>query len=102
MGDATGPVRCPHCGGTDFFVLSTGVAYRGGTIIETYRWPAEGAAPVDSLGLEDAGYEVEQEVLEEPDIVAVEGQVRAMCVGCLTDLTEQYLTYGRGESLLPV
>jgi hypothetical protein len=100
------PLRCPACGHTDFFVISRGVAYRDGTIVETYRWP-ETSDELDETGLQEAlaphvhdhGYRVEQEILKEPEIESVEGPVKAVCAGCLTDVTDAYLQLGRAESL---
>ncbi|MBI4510443.1 MAG: hypothetical protein HY698_12470 [Deltaproteobacteria bacterium] len=102
------PLRCPSCGHTDFFVISTGVSYSGGTIVESYQWPEvqnELSDEVEELHevlaphVHDAGYRVEQEILREPDIDAVEGPVKALCAGCLSDVTELYLQLGRAESL---
>lgn len=101
------PLRCASCGNTDFFVISNGVAYRGGTIIEMYRWPERQDELDDSADLEEhlthsahgQGYVVEQEVLREPDIEAVEGPVKAICAGCLADITDNYMQLGRAESL---
>ena len=100
-----GPVRCPSCQHTDFFVVSTGVNYRNGTLMEVYRWPGETRdsfeSAFDSSGVKDAGYEVDQQILEEPQLESIDGPVRALCAACLRDLTDQYLQLGR-ESTLPV
>lgn len=101
---AEGPVRCPACGQSDFFVISTGVAYRGGTIIERYRWPEteDEQNELDDVlheHLYDEGYHVEQETLEEPEMVEIEGPVKAFCAQCLADRTDQYLSRRRAESL---
>ncbi len=102
------PMRCPSCGHTDFFVISNGVNYRSGTIIETYRWPErrdemdDESSEIDEALAEhvhDDGYHVEQEILREPDIESVDGPVKALCAACLADVTEAYLQLGRGESL---
>src|SRR5690349_11858633 len=105
METMAGPIRCPSCQHTDFFVVSTGVNYRNGTLMEVYRWPGDQAARFDD-GLEsspvvDNGYDVDQQVLEEPQIDSIDGPVRALCAACLKDLTDQYLQLGR-ESTLPV
>lgn len=102
---AEGPIRCTSCGQTDFFVLSLGVSYRGGALVERYRWPErqdeiEGEEMGDGrVFAEDQGYEVEQEILREPEIENVDGPIKALCAGCLADLTPEYLQYGRAESL---
>lgn len=94
---AEGPVRCPDCGQTDFYVISTGASWRGGTLLEIYRWPEGGEA--EEAELHDLGYHVDQQVVEEPELVAIEGRVKALCLGCLRDLTDAYLARGRAESL---
>lgn len=89
-----GPLRCPHCGQTDFFVVSTGVSYRGGTIVERYHWPES----EDPFELADA-YHVDQEILVEPELHDIEGPVRALCAQCLADRTDQFLERDRTRSL---
>jgi hypothetical protein len=100
-----GPIRCTSCQHTDFFVVSTGVNYRNGTLMEVYRWPGDAIASfeaaLDSSSVHDAGYQVDQQVLEEPQLESIDGPVRALCAACLKDLTDQYLQIGR-ESTLPV
>lgn len=103
------PLRCSSCGHTDFFVVSNGVNYRGGTIVETYRWPERGDEIDDRSEIEDAlnlhvhehGYHVDQELLREPEIDSVDGPVKAFCAACLTDMTDLYMQLGR-EQTLPV
>jgi hypothetical protein len=86
-------IVCPSCGSTDLFVISTGVVFRGGVVLETLRWMEAD---------EDVGephYHVEEQILEEPDPAETEGPVRALCSQCLTDLTARYLeTDGGGPS----
>jgi hypothetical protein len=99
MAEVRGAIHCPQCGSTDFHVVSTEVVFRGGTIVETYRWPPE--APLeDTLGIDDGAYEVTTETILDPEIVGVEGKMRALCSVCLADVTDLYLAHGR-ESLLP-
>lgn len=101
------PLRCSSCGHTDFFVISNGVAYRNGSIIETYTWPERRDEMDEETEIEEAlsphvhdhGYLVEQEILREPDIESVDGPVKALCAACLADMTEEYLQFGRAESL---
>src|SRR5688572_26508512 len=96
-----GPLRCPQCGQTDFFVVSTGVRFSQGSLIEHFRWP-EGADEetleevLDAAGHghhhgNDGGYHVDQEILREPEVVAIEGPMKAICSACLKDITELYL-----------
>lgn len=104
------PLRCPECGHTDFYVLSNGVTYRGGTLCEIYRWPegrdeiatdeeAEVHEPIGRPHTHDHGYTVEQELLQEPELASVEGPVKAFCSACFEDVTESYLQLGRAETL---
>ena len=112
----SGPLRCPSCGQTDFFVISTGVSYKNGVLAESYHWPEVSDEPdsiLDESGsslhdevhqalaphIHDAGYRVEQETLREPELESVEGPIRALCSGCLADMTEPYLQLGREETL---
>jgi hypothetical protein len=91
------PLRCPKCQHTDFFVVSAGVSYRNGTLVEIYRWPESSDEILDT----NHGYHVEQEALREPEVDAVDGPIKAMCLVCLTDMTQEYLDHGR-EQILPV
>jgi hypothetical protein len=105
-----GPIRCPACHATDFFVVSTGVTYAGATLIETYRWPEPGESGDEHVldevfqanHIHDGGYEVSQQHLVEPEIQSIEGPVKALCASCLGDVTEQYLQLGRASASLPV
>ncbi len=104
---ASGPIRCSGCGGTDFFVISTGVSYARGTMVEHYRWPERGdevpETTIDEVleahHCHDAGYHVDQSVLEEPEIDSIDGPIKALCSKCLRDLTEQYVQLGRADTL---
>ncbi|MFH0902953.1 MAG: hypothetical protein V2A73_20180 [Pseudomonadota bacterium] len=107
------PLRCPSCGNNDFYVISAGVGYRGGTLVEIYSWSGnttqteedpdyEGAlAKHAHARLHEHGYQVEQETLREPEIDSVEGPVKAFCTACLTDMTDYYVQMDQPE-LLPV
>jgi hypothetical protein len=105
-----GPLRCPACGQTDFFVISTGVKFSSGSMVEFFRWPETSDELPDEGQLEevleaagrhaeDGGYHVDQEILREPEVVAIEGPLKAMCAACLKDLTEQYIDSTRDQSL---
>ncbi len=78
-------IVCPQCGSTDLLVISTGVVFRGGVVLETLRW-MEADEDVD-----EPHYHVEEQILEEPEIAETEGPVRALCAQCLTDVTTRYL-----------
>jgi hypothetical protein len=102
----SGPLRCAGCGGTDFFVISAGVSYSTGTMVEHYRWPERGdEVPEPTLEevieehIHDGGYHVDQSMLEEPSVQAIDGPIKALCSGCLRDLTDEYLVWGRAETL---
>jgi hypothetical protein len=90
------PIRCPKCQHTDFFVVSAGVSYSNGAVVEVYHWPES----TDELMGHD-GYHVEETILREPDVDTVGGPIRALCLACLSDMTEEYLRHGR-EQILPV
>ena len=78
-------IICPSCGSPDLFVVSIGVVFRGGAMLEVLRWN-EGDDDVST-----PHYHVDEEVLEEPEPSETEGPVRALCASCLTDLTSRYL-----------
>jgi hypothetical protein len=94
------PVHCPQCGHTDFYVISTRATFTNGALMESYTWPEDG----DEVHDGDMGYEVEQNMIRDPELQVVEGPVKALCQVCLTDVTDQYLRLGRGSGsqLLPV
>ncbi len=96
------PLRC-SCGSTDFYVVSSGVSYRRGTIVESYHWPEEDEELAGDETLpphgHDRGYIVQHEVLREPDLEAIDGPVKALCANCLADMTDVYLPFARPESL---
>jgi len=78
-------IVCPSCGSTELYVISVGVVFRGGALLEILTWTegdAEQAQP---------HYHVEEEVLEEPEPAETEGPVRALCASCLADLTSRYM-----------
>ena len=78
-------IVCPSCGSTDLYVISLGVVFRGGALLEIMSWSegdTEQASP---------HYHVEEEVLEEPEQSETEGPVRALCASCLADLTTRYM-----------
>ena len=77
-------IVCPNCGSTDLFVISLGVVFRGGALLEILSW-SEGDEQNSS-----PHYHVEEEVLEEPEPSETDGPVRALCASCLTDLTGRY------------
>jgi hypothetical protein len=82
---AVNAIVCPSCGSTDLFVLSLGVVFRGGAILEVLSW-TEGDQEDSS-----PHYHVEEEVLSEPEPAETEGPVKALCASCLADLTARYL-----------
>ena len=77
-------IVCQNCGSTDLFVISLGVVFRGGAMLEILTW-SEGDEEQTS-----PHYHVEEEVLEEPQPAENEGPVRALCAHCLADLTSRY------------
>jgi hypothetical protein len=81
-------IVCPSCGSTDLFVLSIGVVFRHGVLLETLNW-VEGDEEQP-----EPHYHVDEQVLEEPEPGETEGPVRALCARCLADLTSRYLESG--------
>jgi hypothetical protein len=78
-------IVCPSCGSTDLYVISLGVVFRGGALLEVLTW-SEGEGTNA-----EPHYHVEEDVLEEPEPAETEGPVRALCASCLSDLTTRYM-----------
>jgi hypothetical protein len=72
------------------YVLSTGVRFTGGSVLETHTYR-----------MESGDYRVEQEILVEPEMQAVEGAVKALCAACLSDVTAAYLAHDEDAEPLP-
>ena len=84
-------IVCSSCGSTNLFVLSLGVVFRGGAVLQILSWN-QGDDEIST-----PHYHIDEEVLEEPEPSEAEGPVRAMCASCLTDLTARYLEVESGR-----
>jgi hypothetical protein len=78
-------IICPSCGSANLFVISLGVVFRGGAVLEMLSW-SEGDDQQS-----EPHYHIEEEVLEEPEPAESEGPLRALCASCLTDVTSRYM-----------